>query len=80
MVSGRVFAEGGGLRNAIVTITDSQGVTRSTRTSSFGNYSFTGVEVGRDYVISVAGKGYTFQPRLVTVNDNVADLDFTADP
>ena len=79
-VSGRVFAEGGGLRNAVVTITDSQGVTRSTRTSSFGNYSFTGVEVGRDYVISVAGKGYTFQPRLVTVNDNVADLDFTASP
>ncbi|MGB7203497.1 MAG: FG-GAP-like repeat-containing protein [Pyrinomonadaceae bacterium] len=79
-VSGRVFAEGGGLRNAIVTITDSQGVTRSTRTSSFGNYSFSGVEVGRDYVISVAGKGYTFQPRIVTVNDNVADLDFTASP
>lgn len=79
-VSGRVFAEGQGLRNAIVTITDSTGATRSTRTSSFGYYSFADVAVGREYVVSVAGKGHTFQPRLVTVNDNVAGLDFIAEP
>lgn len=79
-VGGRVFAEGRGLRNAVVTITDSTGATRSTRTSSFGYYSFADVAVGREYVISVAGKGYAFQPLIVTVNDNVGDLDFIASP
>ena len=77
-VSGRVFAEGGGLRNAIVTITDTSGAVRSIRTNSFGYYSFAEVAAGRDYVVSVTSKGYTFQPRVVTVNDNIADLDFTA--
>lgn len=79
-VAGRVFAEGQGLRNAVVTITDSTGAVRSTRTSSFGYYSFSDVAAGRDYVVSVTSKGFTFQPRAVSVNDSIADLDFTASP
>jgi hypothetical protein len=77
-VSGRVFTpEGYGLRNAIVTITDSTGMTRTARTTTFGYYTFEGIEVGGTYVISVGSKRYTFTPRTITVNDAVSDVDFT---
>jgi subtilisin-like proprotein convertase family protein len=76
-VSGRVLTpDGYGLRNAIVTITDSTGMIRQTRTSSFGYYAFEGIEVGGTYVLSVGSKRYTFTPRTLTVNDDVADFDF----
>jgi uncharacterized repeat protein (TIGR01451 family) len=79
-VSGRVTTpDGYGLRNAIVTITDSTGMARTARTSSFGYYSFEGIEVGGTYVISVGSKRYSFTPRTLTVNDAVSDFDFTAD-
>jgi hypothetical protein len=76
-VSGRVFAEGMGLRNAIVTITGPTGVLRSARTNSFGYYRFD-VEVGRTYVISVGAKQYQFTPRTISVTDELADIDFIA--
>lgn len=76
-VSGRVFSpEGYGLRNATVSITDPVGVTRTARTSSFGYYTFEGIEVGGTYVVSVGSKSYSFGPRTITVNDAVVDLDF----
>jgi uncharacterized repeat protein (TIGR01451 family) len=79
-VSGRVLTpDGYGLRNAVVTITDSTGMTRTARTSSFGYYTFEGIEVGGTYVMSVGSKRFTFTPRTLTVNDAVSDFDFTAD-
>ncbi|MFN0139259.1 MAG: M36 family metallopeptidase [Pyrinomonadaceae bacterium] len=76
-VSGRVLTpDGRGLRNAIVTITDSTGMTRTARSSSFGYYTFDGIEVGGTYVVSVGSKQFTFTPRTITVNDAVTDLDF----
>ena len=78
-VSGRVLtAEGRGLRNARVTITDQSGVSRTVVTSSFGYYTFTDVEVGQTYLIGVASKRYHFTPRLLQVVDSLSDVDFTA--
>jgi hypothetical protein len=78
-VSGRVITpEGYGLRNAIVTITDSTGMIRTARTSSFGYYTLEGIEVGGTYVMSVGSKRYTFTPRTLTVNDAMTDVDFIA--
>ena len=78
-VSGRVMtASGQGLRNAIVTISDQAGHTRSAITSSFGYYSFTDVEVGQSYTVSVSSKRFTFATRLINLNDAVDGLDFTA--
>lgn len=79
-ISGRVFAEGHGLRNAIVTMTDQNGVIRTARTSSFGYYLLDGVAVGRTYFIGVTSKQYQFTPRAVTVADNMANVDFIAEP
>lgn len=80
-VGGRVTtANGQGLRGASVSITDPDGVTRRAVTSSFGYYRFDDVAVGRTYVMSVASKRYSFSPRAVTIEDELSDLDFVAQP
>lgn len=76
-VSGRVLApDGRGLRNATVTMTDSNGIMRSVVTSSFGYYKFEGVPVGDSFVISVNSRNYRFVPRVVVVTDTLTDVDF----
>ena len=78
-VSGRVLtANGIGIRGAIVVITDSAGVSRSVNTSSFGYYRFDDVQAGATYVVSVRGKQYVFASRIVSVGDDLTDVDFTA--
>lgn len=75
-VSGRVMtANGSGLRNAIVSITNSNGVARTVVTSSFGYFNFDDIAAGETYVVSVASKRYNFAPRTVTVSDAITDLD-----
>lgn len=77
MVSGRVLTpDGRGLRNATVTIIDSEGTRRSATTSSFGYYSFEDVEVGQSYVIGVSSRRYRFASRLVNVFDTLTGVDF----
>ena len=79
-VTGRVLTpDGRGLRNALVTLTDQQGVTRRAITGSFGYYRFDDVVAGQTYVIAVSSKRFQFSPRIVTVNDAVGDLDFVAE-
>ena len=78
-VSGRVLssAEGRGLRNAAVTITDQSGNVRRTLTNAFGYYRFDDVESGNTYVVGVQSRRFSFEPRVLQVVDNVADFDFT---
>jgi alpha-tubulin suppressor-like RCC1 family protein len=78
-VSGRVLAaSGSGLKNATVTLTDPQGISRRVLTSPFGFYRFDNVGVGETYVFTVSDKRYRFAAQLITVNDEVTDLNFTA--
>lgn len=77
-ISGRVLTtNGSGLRNAIVSLTDEQGITRSTRTGTFGYYRFDEVQVGQTVVIHVQSKRFQFEPRVLTVSEVLTDLDFT---
>ena len=77
-VSGRVTTpDGRGLRNAVVSMVDSQGVVRTATTSSFGYYSFDGVEAGSSVVMNVQSRRYRFAPRIVQVIDTLTDVDFT---
>lgn len=76
-VSGRVTTPSGqNLRNAIVNLTDSNGVRRFTLTSPFGLYSFENVTPGLQYTVSVSSKRYRFTPQVLTVNASVT-VDFT---
>ena len=77
-VSGRVMTpDGRGLRNATVTMTNSDGVTLSAVTSSFGYYKFEHVPVGGSFVMNVNSRLYRFTPRVVSVTDTLTDVDFT---
>ncbi len=81
-VSGRVrTANGRGLRGAVVSLTDSNGLTRRAISSSFGYYRFDDVEVGRTYIVSVRSKRFIFADptRILNLQDEVTDFDFTAE-
>lgn len=81
-VSGRVLnAAGYGINKATITLADITGNTRTAITNAFGYYRFDDVAVGQSYVASVRHKSYAFNPgtRIINVNDEIADLDFTAD-
>ena len=78
-ISGRVLTpDGRGLRNAVVVLTDSNGVERYVTTSSFGYYQFDSLTNGVTYVIGIKSKRYSFEPRVVQALDNVTDVDFQA--
>lgn len=75
-VSGRVAVGKSGLQNAIVMMTDTNGNTRSYRTGSFGYFVFENVEVGQTYVFQVQSKRFQFAPQVVTINEELTELNF----
>ena len=75
-VTGRILTPNGqGLRNAVVSITDSRGVRQTTTSSSFGAYVFANVRGGETYTISVGSRRYRFAPRILLVPSNLNDVD-----
>lgn len=79
-VSGRVSVGKNGLAQARVTLTDTNGETRTVQTSAFGYYRFDEVEVGGTYIISVNHKRYFFVPQVVSFNEELTELNFMAEP
>ncbi len=76
-VSGRVRSPTGkGLTNTFVTMTASNGESRSIRTNSFGYYRFTDVGVGETYVFDIKSKQFQFTPQVVSVADELTELNF----
>jgi hypothetical protein len=73
-------ANGGGIRNVVVILTNPNGTIRTTQTGTFGYFKFEDVEVGGTYAISVYSKRYGFgQPtRILSVQEEIADLEFVA--
>jgi uncharacterized delta-60 repeat protein len=79
-ISGRlIVGKGVGLTNAVVTLIDAQGNTRSTVSSSFGFYSFDNITVGQNVVIYVSSKRYQFDTQSLWVTEDVGDLNFNAE-
>lgn len=82
-VGGRVVsANGQGIGKVQVSITDNGGNVRTVMTNSFGNYLFDEVSAGQNYVISVNHRKFQFTPptRVLFINEDARDLDFTALP
>lgn len=78
-VAGRLsVGKGSGLANAFVNLTDQDGNTRTVQTSSFGYYRFDDVEVGQTYTVTIRSRRYFFSPQIVSVNEEIEDLNFTA--
>ncbi len=78
-VSGRVLAPGGVARSrVVVTLSDKNGVIKTTFTNNFGYFTFTNVPTGQTYSLGAESKQYNFTPQDVTVNGDVTGLTITA--
>ena len=78
-VSGRITdAFGNGLSRVRVTITADDNTAISAVTSSFGYYRFEELEVGRSYIVSAFRKRYNFDSRIISLTDEIFNLDFIA--
>ncbi len=78
-ISGRIITpDGRGLTNARVVLTDASGNTRMIMSSSFGYYHFNDVAAGETVVITIISRRYTFAPQVVSVADNLTEVNFTA--
>lgn len=77
-VSGRVMVRGRGLARAYVTISDSNGMIQRTMTNPQGFYRFENIQTGSTYTFDVVSKRYTFATQVVTISENISDLNFTA--
>jgi len=78
-LSGRVTTpDGRGLRNAIVSVTDSAGRVRTVTTGSFGYYRLDNLNAGATYIVSVGSRRYRFSARVVQTLDILTDVDFIA--
>lgn len=81
-VTGRVSDGFGiGLSRVSVSLADSNGNLRYATTNNFGIYTFADVPAGSVYFLTAQHRRYSFSdnPRIVTVMDNVTDVDFNAD-
>ena len=80
-VVGRVMtADGRGIRNALVTMIESDGTTRTVTTGPFGYYRFADVAVGQNVVLTVTSKRFNFdQPtQVVYVTEDMKEVNFVA--
>ncbi|MDQ3802030.1 MAG: carboxypeptidase regulatory-like domain-containing protein, partial [Acidobacteriota bacterium] len=80
-VSGKVLsAAGREISGATVTITDSRGESRTAITNAFGYYQFEGVQAGETYLLGVRHKRYQFLNQAINVNEDLTDVNITAQP
>ena len=79
-VSGRLLTPfGAGVQNALVTLTDTNGQTRTVKSNSFGIYRFDGLQTGQTYTISVNAGRYKFTPLAVSITGQSAAADIIAE-
>lgn len=78
-ISGRVIAGKRGVANATVYLTDHSGNTIMSRTNPFGYYQFDNVAVGQTLIFNVSHKQYQFDIRVISLTEEMSELDFTGD-
>ncbi len=79
-VSGRVIsADGRGIRNAMLTLSDRKGSLVMARSNSFGYFRFDNVAAGVTYALEARAKGRTFPTQVISVVDNIEKIEVIAD-
>ncbi|HEY8562697.1 MAG TPA: carboxypeptidase-like regulatory domain-containing protein [Pyrinomonadaceae bacterium] len=80
-VQGRVLSNWGRpVARATVTLTGQNGQSLTATTNSLGYFSFSDVESGQIITLSIAAKGYTYNPVVLNLSDNISDLEFFPAP
>ncbi len=78
-ISGRsLTANGRGITNAMVTLTDPSGLVATTITTRLGAFRFENVPTGVSYVVAVSSRRFSFDSQVIQVVDNISDLTFIA--
>ena len=78
-ISGRILsADGRPAAGAIISQTASNGETRSAIANQFGYYRFPQTALRETYVIKIVSKRHRFSPRILTVGDELTNLNFTS--
>lgn len=78
-VGGRVVSPSGQpVPNVIVTISDGSGFVQTTRTTSFGYFTFTGIPNVQNFTINVSSKRFAFTPQTISVNGDTTGIIITA--
>lgn len=78
-VRGRVLTGYGiPLQRGIVTLTNSEGNSDYVYTNSFGYYRFDNLPVGSIYTLNVRAKGYTFDPQVLMLSEEMYDFNILA--
>jgi len=81
IITGKIISSvGRGIQNAQITLTAPNGTTKTALSGSFGYYSFSEIEVGHNYIISVNSKQFQFTPQAILLTEDLAGLDFIALP
>lgn len=81
LLSGRVLDPNGrAINRATVRLADAQGNVHRALTNPFGYFSFFDISVGESYIISVKHKQFRFEPRVVSLNEDLTGLDLVASP
>ena len=81
-ISGRLMtANGRGITNASVKLTDAEGNTRTAVTTGFGYYHFADVAAGQTYIIEPKSKRFKFgqSTRVLNLNGDENDVNFIAE-
>lgn len=82
-ISGRVLtANGRGIVNARIIVTDNNGQTRVVTTGLRGTYRIEGVPSGGTFIVQVAAKRFTFaEPvQVLSISGDTTDTNFVAQP
>jgi CSLREA domain-containing protein len=66
------------VKNAIVTISNQNGVIASARTNGFGYFKMGNIPQGSGYTLNVLAKQYTFAPQNINVTGDITDITITA--
>ncbi len=78
-ISGRVISsDGSGISNAVVMMTDQNGIVRTAKSSSFGYYRFEDVEVGQTFTFNITHRRYQFSPIVASVNNELFEFNFAS--
>jgi hypothetical protein len=81
-ISGKVTTNAGrGIKNVLITMTDSAGNQRSVQTTAFGYYRFDNVAAGETVTITAKARRFRFnQSSIVRIaNDSVSNADFVSE-
>jgi hypothetical protein len=80
-ISGRILNPfGAGVSNARVTLTDSEGKSRSVISNGFGVYRFGALQPGQTYTVSAASRTLRFAPITVSLSGQQVSADLIAEP